>query len=294
MSVSTLPPTAHEDQAPNDSTSAMRELLSLWDLREVSGDRLSGSSPRAAKGRTFGGQLVSQALAAAARTVEHDRLPHSLYAQFLRAGDCLSPIDFDVERVRDGGSYASRRVLATQNEIDLATVSTSFHRSEEWASHQVRAPAAPRPETVRHRPLPYPALGVVTEAFELRYLDAVRRGARSMWLRTTAPLPPEQLVHRLTAAYICDLWLLDVVLDAHGRRWDDRSLRATSLDLAIWFHRPVRMDNWVFYDAESPTSGEGRGFVSGRMYSADGELLLSVAQEASVRSRRNVVARTDR
>ncbi|MEE1928208.1 acyl-CoA thioesterase II [Streptomyces sp. TRM 70351] len=288
---------------------ALDSLLGLLDLERVERDIFRGASRPAVVPRVFGGQVAAQALVAAGRTVPDDRPAHSLHAYFLRPGDPGAPIVYTVDRIRDGRSFTTRRVVAVQHGQPVFHLSASFQAYEEGLEHQDPMPRAPDPETLpnstdllpRHAHLftePDVArrLAEARAAVDLRYVReppyaAAGRGpgeARSqVWFRTHGKLDGERdqpMLHICLATYVSDMTLLDSVLLAHGRGgWTVGDVVGASLDHAMWFHRPFRADEWLLYDQASPTSQGGRGLARGQIYTADGRLVASVIQEGAVR-----------
>ncbi|MGW2291398.1 acyl-CoA thioesterase II [Streptomyces phaeochromogenes] len=284
---------------------ALEALLDLLDLEQIEQDIFRGQSRFAVVPRVFGGQVAAQALVAAGRTVPDDRFAHSLHAYFLRAGDAGAPIVYTVDRIRDGRSFTTRRVVAVQHGQPIFHLSASFQTYEEGMEHQADMPAAPDPETLptaaellpRYVDL-YREQGVVErllearEAVDLRYVDAPpfasvgeKREPRSqVWFRTNGKLADDPLLHVCLATYVSDMTLLDSVLLAHGRGgWVTGDVVGASLDHAMWFHRPFRADEWLLYDQESPSASGGRGLGQARIYTQDGRLAVTVIQEGVVR-----------
>ncbi|GHH32687.1 acyl-CoA thioesterase II [Streptomyces candidus] len=255
--------------------------------------------------RVFGGQVAAQALVAAGRTVPADRLPHSLHAYFLRAGDPAAPIVYTVDRIRDGRSFTTRRVVAVQHGHPVFHLSASFQTYEEGLEHQAAMPAAPDPEALptsaqtlpryADRFLDPSAADRILEAraaIDLRYVGPPpyatagepREPRSQVWFRTNGKLADDPLLHVCLATYVSDMTLLDSVLLAHGRGgWATGDVVGASLDHAMWFHRPFRADEWLLYDQESPSASGGRGLGQARIYTQDGRLAISVIQEGVVR-----------
>ncbi|MFI6276472.1 acyl-CoA thioesterase II [Streptomyces sp. NPDC050988] len=284
---------------------ALEALLDLLDLEQIEQDIFRGQSRFAVVPRVFGGQVAAQALVAAGRTVPDDRFAHSLHAYFLRAGDAGAPIVYTVDRIRDGRSFTTRRVVAVQHGQPIFHLSASFQTYEEGMEHQADMPAAPDPETLPTAAelLPkyvdlYREQGVVErllearEAVDLRYVDAPpfasvgeeREPRSQVWFRTNGKLADDPLLHVCLATYVSDMTLLDSVLLAHGRGgWVTGDVVGASLDHAMWFHRPFRADEWLLYDQESPSASGGRGLGQARIYTQDGRLAVTVIQEGVVR-----------
>ncbi len=284
-------------------SSAVQDLLSILDLERLEVNLFRGRSPQTSWQRVFGGQVVGQALVAATRTVE-GVLPHSLHAYFLLAGDPKVPIIYEVDRIRDGKSFSTRRVVAIQHGHAIFSMSVSFHNDEPGLAHQMTMPEVPRPDQLpSDAEIKQNILPELPEAvrryyererpIELRPVDFGRyRGQRpkgdgfSIWLRTTAPLPDDPAIHRCALAYASDMNILDTALVPHGRSVFDRSIMGASLDHALWFHRPFRADQWLLYTLDSPSMYGSRGFGRGLVFTADGTLVASAAQEGLLRERR--------
>ncbi|MEU4133183.1 acyl-CoA thioesterase II [Streptomyces wuyuanensis] len=284
---------------------ALDDLLDLLDLERIEQDIFRGRSRSAIVPRVFGGQVAAQALVAAGRTVPDDRTAHSLHAYFLRMGDPGAPIVYTVDRIRDGRSFTTRRVVAVQHGQPIFHLSASFQTYEEGLDHQAPMPDAPAPDSLpsaeeilpRHAgrfiaPEIAERMLEARAAVDLRYVDAPPyasvgepREARSqVWFRTNGKLADDPLLHVCLATYVSDMTLLDSVLLAHGRGgWTVGDVVGASLDHAMWFHRPFRADEWLLYDQESPSAHGGRGLGQARIYTQDGQLAISVIQEGVVR-----------
>ncbi|RPF33712.1 acyl-CoA thioesterase II [Streptomyces sp. TLI_185] len=282
---------------------ALQGLLDLLDLEQIEEDIFRGQSRSAVVPRVFGGQVAAQALVAAGRTVPADRHAHSLHAYFLRPGDPGAPIVYQVDRIRDGRSFTTRRVVAVQHGKPIFHLSASFQTDEDGLDHQTPMPAAPDPATLptsheRLRGYGHLDPAVVEkflearEAVDLRYVEEPPYGRfgeprephSQVWFRTNGKLDDDPLLHVVLATYVSDMTLLDSVLLAHGRGgWAVGDVVGASLDHAMWFHRPFRADEWLLYDQESPTSHGGRGLGQARIYTQDGQLAISVIQEGLVR-----------
>ncbi|MFV8186878.1 acyl-CoA thioesterase [Streptomyces sp. AF1B] len=285
---------------------ALQDLLDLLDLEQIEENIFRGQSRSAVVPRVFGGQVAAQALVAAGRTVPADRHAHSLHAYFLRPGDPGAPIVYDVDRIRDGRSFTTRRVVAIQHGKPIFHLSASFQGEEDGLDHQQLMPAAPDPATLptsQERLRGYDHLDPVVvekflearEAVDLRYVEEPPYGRfgeprephSQVWFRTNGKLEgaiDEPLLHVVLATYVSDMTLLDSVLLAHGRGgWAVGDVVGASLDHAMWFHRPFRADEWLLYDQESPSAHGGRGLGQARIYTQDGQLAISVIQEGLVR-----------
>ena len=276
-------------------------LLDILDLEVLEHDLFRGRSPQVGWQRVFGGQVVGQALVAATRTVK-TRPVHSLHGYFLRPGDPAVPIVYQVDRIRDGGSFTTRRVVAIQHGKPIFSMAASFHQREENAlSHQVAMPTAPAPEDLPgERELKERFLAEAPEnvqaywrrerPIELRptnldhYVsDRSFDPHQQVWVRTTGPLPDDPAIHAAVLAYASDMTLFDTALFAHGSSVFDRSMQLASLDHAMWFHAPFRIDDWLLYDQDSPFTGGARGFCRGSLWTRDGRLVVSTAQEGLMR-----------
>ncbi|MBV1946187.1 acyl-CoA thioesterase II [Streptomyces sp. BV129] len=282
---------------------ALQDLLDLLDLERIEEDIYRGQSRSAVVPRVFGGQVAAQALVAAGRTVPADRAAHSLHAYFLRTGDPGAPIVYSVDRIRDGRSFTTRRVVAVQHGKPIFHLSASFQTYEDGLDHQAPMPPAPDPATLptsQERLRGYAHLDPevverfleAREAIDLRYVDeppygefgAPREPHSQVWFRANGKLDDDPLLHVVLATYVSDMTLLDSVLLAHGRGgWAVGDVVGASLDHAMWFHRPFRADEWLLYDQESPSAHGGRGLGQARIYTRDGSLAISVVQEGVVR-----------
>jgi acyl-CoA thioesterase-2 len=282
---------------------ALGKLLATLELEPLEDNLFRGGRGHEGWQRVFGGQVLGQSLVAAARTVDKGRSVHSLHGYFLLAGDPETPIIYDVERIRDGGSFTTRRVKAIQHGRAIFSMSASFHKQEDGFDHQIGMPDVPPPEAL---PNPKDLIGKLSSQLpeamrryfererpiEMRVVDVSRYLAREkrpptqqIWIRTTGALPDDPVVHQAALAYISDFTLLDTALIAHGRLLFDADLQLASLDHALWYHRPFRADEWLLYAEDSPSAHGARGFCRGSIYTRDGMLVASVAQEGLVRLR---------
>ncbi|MCP8938665.1 acyl-CoA thioesterase II [Alsobacter sp. SYSU M60028] len=284
-------------------TKAVSDLLAILDLEQLEVNLFRGRSPQVGWQRVFGGQVIGQALVAATRTVE-GRQPHSLHAYFVLPGDPAVPIIYEVERIRDGRSFATRRVKAIQHGNAIFTLSASFHVEEEGFSHQIAPPKTPSPDElpdeneIRSRilptmPDPVRAYFSRERPIELRPVEFERYASRekrdpsfNVWIRATGRLPDDPAIHQCVLAYASDMTLLDSTLVAHGRTVFERDILPASLDHALWFHKPFRADEWLLYAQDSPFAGGARGFARGSIFTQSGELVASVAQEGLIRVKR--------
>lgn len=279
--------------------SPIAALLQILDLETIEANLYRGRSPQVGWQRVFGGQVIAQALVAASRTVT-DRPVHSLQAYFLRPGDPAIPIVYEVDRIRDGGSFTTRRVLAIQHGEAIFSMSASFHRPEAGFEHQISMPDVPPPESVpvmdedglQQAPEAVRRYWQRERPIELRPVDLRHYVSRVLlaptqhiWVRANGELPEDPSLHAAVLAYMSDMTLLDTSLFAHGRSIFDRDLQLASLDHAMWFHRPVRADEWLLYAQDSPNTVGGRGFNRGSFYSRAGQLVASTAQEGLIRMR---------
>lgn len=281
-------------------TKAVETLLETLDLEPLEVNMFRGRSPQVGWQRVFGGQVIGQSLVAAARTVE-GRMAHSLHGYFMRPGDPSVPIVYEVDRYRDGGSFTTRGVVAIQHGKPIFTMSASFHTAEEGFDHQIDMDQVPAPEDLpsekelvaqfsdaipdyirkyweRERPI---ELRPVT----LRnYLEPVpAEPKQQVWIRATGTLPDDHALQQCVLAYASDMTLLDTALIAHGRTLFDRDLQLASLDHALWFHRSFRADDWLLYSQDSPSASNALGFTRGSIFTRDGTLVASVAQEGLIR-----------
>ena len=283
-------------------SSAVENLLAILDLEPLEVNLFRGRSPQSGWQRVFGGQVIGQALVAACRTV-NGRAPHSMHAYFLLGGDPKVPIIYEVDRIRDGRSFATRRVVAIQHGEAIFSMSASFQLDETGLEHQAEMPKVPPPEELpseaelmalflKDAPEPVRRYWERERPIELRPVDLRHYVSRdplppvqNVWVRATGRLPDDPDIHRCVLAYASDMTLLDTSLFAHGRAIFDRDLQAASLDHALWFHRPFRADEWLLYAEDSPSASGARGFNRGSLFSRDGRLIASVAQEGLIRVR---------
>jgi len=282
---------------------ALDDLIDILELEQLEVNLFRGISPDEERQRVFGGQVAGQALVAAGRTVDADRHVHSLHAYFLRPGDARIPIIYNVDRIRDGKSFATRRVVAIQHGHAIFNMSASFQVYESGPEHQNPIPDAPDPETL---PTIREALEPYADRFPAAFVDWIRRerpidsrstrlprwldpetSAREpeqlVWFRANGTLPTDPLLHACVVAYASDLTLLDTAVMAHARSWDDDRFMLASLDHAMWFHRPLDADQWLLYHQKSPSASGGRGLAEGFIYREDGALAVTVIQEGLIR-----------
>jgi acyl-CoA thioesterase-2 len=282
---------------PQDAVDALVEVL---DLEPIEVNIFRGVSPEEDRQRIFGGQVAGQALVAAARTVEPDRQVHSLHAYFLRAGDPRVPVLYEVERLRDGGSFSTRRVAAIQHGKVIFNLSASFQVPEQGFDHAFPMPDVPPPDdlpTMRERLSragvpPAPWLDR-PRPIDIRHVDwPGPDGTRdpeprqNVWLRADGRLPDDPLLHTIVLTYASDMTLLDTATLPHGGSWFDPNRFMASLDHAMWFHRPCRADDWLLYAQDSPDASGGRGLARGLVFTRSGTLVATVMQEGLIRSAR--------
>jgi acyl-CoA thioesterase-2 len=285
---------------------AIAELLEVLELEKLEENLFRGRSPQDSWQRVFGGQVIGQALVAACRTVE-DRQPHSMHAYFLLGGDPKVPIIYEVDRIRDGRSFTTRRVVAIQHGRPIFALTASFHLEEEGFEHGARMPDVPAPEDLPDeaeiRAGAIPSMSPQVRAYfererpiELRPVDHDRtaqadphEGQFRVWIRTTGPLPDDPAIHRCVLAYASDFTLLDTSLVPHGQSVIQANIQAASLDHALWFHHPFRADDWLLYAQDSPSASGARGLSRGLVFDRSGRLVASVAQEGLIRQRRGSV-----
>jgi acyl-CoA thioesterase II len=287
--------------AASDEEGALGRLLDVLDLRALPDegpDVFEGQSQRQPWGRVYGGQVLAQSLVAAQRTVDVDRPVHSLHGYFLRAGDSNEPIRFAVERLRDGRSFSARRVHAVQFDRPILSMIVSFQHPADGIDHQAPMPDVPDPETlptIRERyaqyDTPEAAHWLRRRPVDLRHVERPlyvepspeKVPHQSMWMRAASRLPDDERLHAAVLAYASDYSLLEPVMRAHGLTFTTPGMRIASLDHAMWWHRPARADEWLLYSQESPSAQGSRGLGLGRIYTRDGVLACSVAQEGMLR-----------
>jgi len=286
---------------PLPSDRATESVLGVLDLEAdpASPDVFSGSSLPQPNGRVFGGQVLAQSLLAAGRTLGEDRLPHSLHGYFLRAGDVREPITFAVERLRDGRSFSARRTHALQGGVPILSMITSFQEEQEGIDYADEMPSGvPDPEHVTSAldllsGIDHPVAKFWTQeaAFDVRHVGGsiylgpapAAEGRQMVWFRSRGAVPDDQLLHRALLAYACDQVMLEPILRRSGQSWVTRGLSIASLDHAMWWHRDVRVDDWLLYVQSSPSAQGGRGLGAARIFTREGTLVASVAQEGMVR-----------
>src|SRR3954468_2652266 len=271
----------------------LADLVSLLALEKLEENLFRGQSQDLGWGTVFGGQVLGQALSAAVQTVPAERHPHSLHAHFLRAGDVKRPIVYEVDRIRDGGSFTTRRVVAVQNGQPIFHLSASFQIDEPGFTHQDPMPKVPPPESVPNEAERFAAAiakapsalrrwSEVGRPFDNRPVDESdemvsppkKPPRRMLWLKTVGPLPSDQpALHRYLLAYASDAWFLTTSLLPHGVTWLTPGMQVASLDHAMWFHAPFRADEWLLHVIDSPAASGSRGLVRGSVYKRDGTLV---------------------
>lgn len=286
-------------------STAMEELLNILDLEQIENNVFRGRSPQVGWQRVFGGQVIGQALVAAQRTVAQDRFVHSIHCYFLRPGDPSVPIEYQVDTLRNGMSFTTRRVVASQHNKAIFSLAASFQLDEAGLNHYMPQPLnIPMPEDLAGE------MALVNEIknnlpdnvkkywgrerpVELRpvslkhYMSKEPLPPRQdVWLRATGPVPDNRAIQAAVLGYLSDMTLLDTSLFAHGKSIFDADLQVASLDHSMWFHRPNKLDDWLLYTQDSPNSAGARGFTRGSLYGRDGTLVASVAQEGLIRQRK--------
>lgn len=283
-----------------DPLSEMLASLNLTDTgARTREDIFTGHSQPMPSGRVFGGQVMAQALVAAQRTISPERHAHSMHGYFLRPGDLELPITFSVDRIHDGRSFSTRRTQAYQDGLPILSMIASFQDDDPGLDHQVEMPRdVPDPESlpstadalagVEH---PVARAWAMERSFDVRHVpspiyltvEGERTETQAVWMKTVGPMPDDRNLHQAALVYASDFSIQESVLRRHGVPWATPGLKVASLDHAMWLHRPGRVDDWLLYVQESPTAVGGRGLGQGRIYTRDGVLIASVAQEITVR-----------
>ena len=281
----------------------LADLLRLLELEPLEVNLFRGESRDIGSAQVFGGQVLGQALTAASATIE-GRIVHSLHAYFLRRGDFNAPIVYQVDRSLDGHSFSNRRVVAIQHGEPIFNMAASFQVLEEGFEHQIAMPNVPLPEELPDSSRPPPELLARLPERLRRFLEQPRpfefrlvqpfdyvapQGvppSRQVWFRAVDQLPADESLHRRLLAYLSDYFLLDTATLPHGSVFLRSSIVMASIDHAMWFHRPLRVDDWLLYAVESPSASGARGFARANVYARDGKLVASTAQEGLVRLRR--------
>lgn len=278
------------------------QLLAVLDLDSTQArtteDIFTGVSHPMPSGRIYGGQVLAQSLLAAERTLPEDRAVHSMHGYFLRPGDASQGLTIAVDRIHDGRSFSTRRSQAYQGGVPIFSMIASFQDNDPGVEHAVAMPeGVPSPESLlpdeqRVEGLPPGAARMLSDrAADVRHIDSPlflpstdeRLPHQGVWMRMRSPLPDDQRIHRAALAYLSDMTIQESILRAHGLHWSLAGLKVASLDHAMWWHRPARVDEWLLYMQESPNARGGRGLAQGRIFSRTGELIASVAQEIMVR-----------
>jgi acyl-CoA thioesterase-2 len=278
----------------------LADLIKLLELEQLEVNLFRGASRDIGGAQVFGGQVLGQALSAASQTVE-GRVVHSLHAYFLRRGDFNAPIIYNVDRSRDGHSFSSRRVTAIQHGEQIFNMAASFQVAEEGFDHQIEMPDVPPPEALADSTQPLKELldrlperirrfANQPRPFEFRmvqpmdYLQPRKAApARQVWLRAVSRVAGDETLHRCLLAYVSDFYLLDTSTLPHGANFLSSNIVMASIDHAMWFHRPLRVDDWLLYAVESPSASGARGFARANVFARDGRLVASTAQEGLVR-----------
>jgi acyl-CoA thioesterase II len=287
----------------------LNQLVELLALERIEENLFRGQSQDLGWGTVFGGQVLGQALSAAVQTVPKERHVHSLHAYFLRPGDVNKPIVYDVDRIRDGGSFTTRRVVAIQSGHAIFNLAASFQIEEEGFEHQDEMPIVPAPETLpteqeRFRALAHrlpPVLhdrAFAERPFEIRpvdvesdFLSPPKQAPRRMvWFKTIGRLSDEPSLHHYLLAYASDHAFVTTALLPHGVMWHTKGMQVASLDHVMWFHRPFRVDEWLLHAMDSPAAHGGRGVVRGRIFTQDGRLVATTAQEGLIRKKTKPVS----
>lgn len=267
------------------TTAPFEELVALLDLEQLDSNLFRGFHPAERRKRLFGGQIIAQALLAAARTIEVEHRPHSLHAYFLKGGDWRVPAVFEVERIRDGRSFSTRRVVVIQNGEAIFNMDTSFHRDEEGLRHQYQKPPAytPPDESKMVDGLKQRAFLSFREHHKALMKQEPQEPKQYAWFKANGKAPDDPLLNMALLAYQSDEILLSTARLPHRGSYESEVLQGASLDHAIWFHHPVSVNDWLLYALDSPTTGNARGFTRGEIYTPDGQLVASCIQEGLMR-----------
>lgn len=292
-----------DEPAPHPARDAIDGLIALLDVETLDQNLFRGAASSTSWGRVYGGQVLSQGLVSATRTVPDERMLHSLHGYFLRAGHPEKPIVYQVENLRDGGSFSARRVTAVQDAEPIFAMMASFQVCEPGFEHQDPMPLVPPPDEVRPLgevladpefkvPDAMRAFYARRRPFDLRLVDTDRYrnpgpapGRQHMWMRALKPLPDDPRLHTALLTYASDFSLIDTALIPHGKIMFDPAMQLASLDHALWQLRPARVDDWFLYALESPAAGGARGLARGAFFGRDGRLIASIAQEGLMRAR---------
>jgi len=285
---------------PDPVHPVLEDLITLLELERIEDNIFRGDSRDIGSAQVFGGQVLGQALSAAQHTVE-ERHAHSLHAYFLRRGDMAAPIIYEVDRARDGGSFSTRRVVAIQHGRPIFNMAASFQIDEPGIEHQSPMPDVPPPEDLQDiadvardllQVLPEKMRRFLTDKrpFEFRPVEPMnflepkpRPPVKNVWIRAVDRIPDDQTLHKSLLAYVSDYELLGTATLPHGLAFGRGNVIMASLDHALWFHREVRIDDWLLYSMDSPSAQGARGLARGQMFAPDGRLVASTAQEGLVR-----------
>ncbi len=279
------------------------DLAEILDLEAIEVNLFRGVSPNDGPPRIFGGLVIAQALMAAYKTVP-DRTCHSLHAYFIRPGDVNAPVLYEVERARDGGTFTTRRVAAIQHGEQILNLAASFQTPEEGLEHQAAMPSAPDPESLPtdaeyarslgdEAPPGFVRFAESPRPIDLRWVDpqhpgkpVPKPGNKEVWMRAKAPIGDDVRLQQCALAYASDMAFMESALRPHALVWTSPNLQAASLDHAMWFHHPFDFNDWILFSQDSPSASQGRGLVRGQMFTRDGKLVASVAQECLMRVRK--------
>jgi acyl-CoA thioesterase-2 len=281
----------------------LKDLLDLLDIEQIEANMFRGVSPAEGWQRVYGGQVIGQALVAASRTVEDEcRAAHSLHGYFLRPGDTTIPILYSVDRIRDGRSFNTRRVVAVQKGQAIFSMSVSFQVMEEGLHHQIDMPTDVKPpeECATEAELREAYIDKIPEEFktiferpkpiEMRFMEPINdfepkpmAPYQNVWIKAADTMPDDIRLNQCLLAYASDMTLLDTCHRPHGIGWSNENFQVASLDHSMWFHRPFKTDDWLLYTQDSPYSGGARGFNRGSFYTQDGKLIASATQEGLIR-----------
>ena len=282
-------------------TSPLDELVTLLRLEPIGVNRFRGQCQNLGFKALFGGQVMGQSLSAACQTIEPNLVPHSFHNYFLRPGNVVDPIEFEVDIIRDGRSFATRRIVASQNGRAILTMTCSFQRPEPGFEHQAEMPNVAAPEEltsqleltrkIAHR-IPEKVRNIFTadKPFETRVIDPIdpfnpekKQPVKYVWFKAVAPLPDDPMLHAYLLAYASDFHLIGTSLLPHGATFFQENMMVASIDHALWLHRPLRIDDWLLYVMDSPSASQSRGLSRGQLFSRDGTLVASVTQEGLIR-----------
>ena len=290
---------------PDATTSEFDPVASMLAVMDLSSsdartteDIFTGVSQSMPLGRVYGGQVLAQSIVAATRTIDDDRSAHSMHGYFLRPGDASKGITFSVDRIHDGRSFSTRRTQAYQEGVPIFSMIASFQHEGPGLEHETPMPEGiPAPDTLPDIESQLEGLHPVSKRLftdrpvDLRHVSSPiytrvageRTPSQAVWMKVRRALPDDPTIHRAALAYLSDLTIQESILRAHGVSWSTPGLKVASLDHAMWWHRPGRVDEWMLYVQESPSARAGRGLATGRVYTQDGTLMASIAQEIMVR-----------